>query len=127
MCEKDFYENNSFIGGQGHFAPDNEESARDQDREVEEKIEVGSAHGPKRAPGEGAARGHKGRHPAQRFYIFPAEAFYRVAGKTKEDIWTNTPVGPFRLPRVSEASKVSLRVAASVAHRKQVRAQRAKH
>jgi len=117
MCEKTIHENDSFIGGQGHFAPDYEEGPRDQDREVEEKIEVGSAHGPKRAPGEGAAQGQKGRHPAQRFYIC----------KTKEDIWTNTPVGPFRVPRVSEASKVSLRVAASVAHRTQVRAERAQH
>jgi len=119
MCEKDFYENDSFIGGQGYFAPDNEESTRDKNREVEKISQVGHTGNDRKggAPTESSAR----------FFIFPAEAFYKVSGKTKEDIWTNAPVGPFRLPRVSEASKVSLRVAASVAHRKQVRAQRAQN
>jgi hypothetical protein len=114
MCEQDFYKNNSVIGGQGHFAPDYEEGPRDQDREVEEKISlVGQTGNDRKGDAwevpETPARSF--RAPT-RFYIYPKEAYCASAGSR-------------RLPRVSEASKVSLRVAASVAHRKQVRAQRA--
>ena len=116
MNGKDFYENNSIIGGQGHFAPDYEESSRDQDRETQKISQVGHTHDRKgngEASGEGAVREHEDRPPAS-FVIYPKEA-YCASARSR------------RIPRVSEACKVSLRVAASVAHRKQMRAERAQH
>ena len=58
MCEKDFYENDSFIGGQGHFAPDYEKSQGDQDRQIEKISEVGPHTCPKASTGgESASAG----------------------------------------------------------------------
>ena len=117
MCEKDFYENNSFIGRQSHFAPDNEKGSRDQDREVEKISQVGHTGNDRK--GDGAAEEHQWfgettAAPRSGWFIHPKEAYCAAAGSR-------------RVPRVSEASKVSLRIAASVAHRKQVRAERAHH
>jgi len=41
MCEKDFDENDTFIGGQGHFAPNHEKGEGDKNRQTEKISLVG--------------------------------------------------------------------------------------
>ena len=122
MCEKDFYKNNSFIGGQGYFATDYEESPRDQDREVEKVSQVGHTGNDRKRERVGSPGNVGALVPGAH-----AAAWQKDLQRFLEETESFAPARSRRVPRVSEASKVSLRVAASVAHRKQVRAQRAQN
>jgi len=61
MCEKTIDENDSFIGGQGHFAPDYEKSEGDQDRQTEEISLVGEL--------KRTEKGTRGRRTVPRSFV----------------------------------------------------------
>jgi len=110
MCEKDFDENDSFIGRQEYFAPDYEKSQGDQDRQTEKISLVGEL-----------TRTETGTRGLQ---IHKPQAAH-VPRSFMEWLAEETPT--IGLPTRSQASQMAFRVASSVAYRKQLRAQRAQH